>query len=156
MTRRGCDFPKCVRPHNAKGYCTGHGRQLSAGKTLSPLRKRPLGISPTNSDPNGFISWTVNKTGYLVATSRKKENGSRGKISLHRKVAESVLNRPLESWENVHHINGHKTDNRPANLEIWVVPQPQGQRVEDIVTHCEMMLRHYAPEKLAKELINAV
>lgn len=152
---RGCDFPKCVRPHNAKGYCTAHGKQLSSGRQLSPLRKRPLGITPGNSDPNGFISWTVNEAGYFVATSKKRENGTRGKISLHRRVMEAVLGRTLETWENVHHKNGMKGDNRPANLEIWVVHQPQGQRVEDIVEYCEMLLQHYAPEKLAsrKELV---
>ncbi len=39
-------------------------------------------------------------------------------IAEHRLVMESILGRPLESSEHVHHRNGNPRDNRPENLTM--------------------------------------
>lgn len=65
---------------------------------------------------------------------RKQVDGRSANVLVHRVVMAAMLGRPLKDRENVHHKNGVRHDNRPENLELWVKPQPIGQRVEDLVT----------------------
>ena len=75
--------------------------------------------------------------GYVRAKGRR--------TAAHRVVMEAILGRPLFHGESVHHRNGDRSDNRPENLELWVVSQPAGQRVADIVEHAVNVLGRYAP-----------
>lgn len=55
----------------------------------------------------------------------------------HRIVMMAMLGRPLFPGESVHHRNGQRADNRPANLELWVGPIRRGARASDLVCwHC--------------------
>lgn len=62
---------------------------------------------------------------------------------VHRVVMESAMGRPLESYENVHHLNGCRWDNSVSNLELWVTAQPSGQRPADLAAYARRLLARY-------------
>lgn len=40
MSRRGCSYDGCLRPHKGRGYCCGHLQQIRAGRALRPLKRK--------------------------------------------------------------------------------------------------------------------
>ena len=115
-----------------RAYENREGRSVNADGYVTIPRKPTLAVTP-------------NGDGY----TRVNLGPRRGRILEHRYVMEQILGRELLPGENVHHKNGHRDDNRPENLELWVTRQPKGQLVDDVVEWAVEVLGRYRPDLLA-------
>ena len=136
---RICGFEGCERKHVALGLCGVHRTQQRSGRTLTPVRAYveadldDPSTWPRFSDGNGYILLTVQKD-YVVKS-----------ILEHRHVMQQHLGRDLLDGENVHHINGVRSDNRISNLELWSTSQPPGQRAIDKLNWARELMELYGP-----------
>jgi hypothetical protein len=126
-----CIVEGCERFYYAKGMCSMHYNRLATKGDVGPpgLTQLAPGTRTRYRDP---------RSGYVYIYT---VGSGRGKLE-HRIVMAEMLGRPLHRWESVHQ-NGIRDDNRPENLELWVKPQPSGQRLDDLLA---FVREHYAEE----------
>jgi hypothetical protein len=119
-----CEVEGCERLADGDGLCRMHYERRRKGKGLGPPEpvRRPKG------------SGHVTRHGYVMITVEGRS------VLEHRHVMEQILGRPLDKHETVHHKDGQRQRNTPDNLELWVKPQPAGQRVEDLI---RFVVDHY-------------
>lgn len=130
-----CSLDGCGRPHVARSYCGPHYRRAVADGSPGDVQVKRYDKQATRRvSPEGYV---------FVKVEADHPRASKGWIREHVLVMEKTLGRHLLPGEEVHHLNGVREDNRPENLELWVVRQPKGQRPADLVEWAKEILSRY-------------
>jgi len=134
-----CSVTGCDRPHKAKGFCSAHyKRVLAHGDPLADLPIREVGgVGTIAHDGYRYVP---------VPLALRHLTKGAAWIGEHRIVMARHLGRALASDEQVHHINGDRSDNGLGNLELWSTSHPSGQRIEDLLEFCMAMLDRYGDQ----------
>lgn len=129
----GCSIKECPGGVVARGWCGKHWQRWRTHGSTDPSR-----IARVYGDTY------ITRAGYVVEyVPGHVQADEDGRTLYHRRVMSDIIGRRLESYENVHHKNGNRQDNRPNNLELWISRQPAGQRIQDLVAWAKWILETY-------------
>ena len=84
--------------------------------------------------PDHWTDRVIGRSGYVTC---KPPHPGLPRVSEHKLVMEFQLGRRLVKGESIHHKNTIRDDNRPENLELWLLSTRPGGRASDIkCPHC--------------------
>lgn len=135
--RQPCRIDGCRSMARAQLLCGKHyQRFVNHGDPLMVVHEKERAYGDTRPDANGYVQIRV--PGHPNA-------GVNGWAQEHRVVMSDHMGRPLFADETVHHRNGHTSDNRIENLELWSSRHPKGQRVQDLLVWAHEVIERYEP-----------
>lgn len=126
----------CKLPVHARAVCHRCYRKIH----YEEHERQRRGATKHDLSPIGTIK--TDKSGY-ARIKIDIGHGARDWVRHHKYVMEQKLGRKLFDYENVHHINGNKSDNSEKNLELWITKQPKGQRIEDLIEYAKWIILTY-------------
>jgi hypothetical protein len=106
---RACSVPGCAKPIDSLGYCAMHAQRVR--RYGDPNYVTPEETRRANNREAQLARFEPDQ---IKPTTYRKRNGRHE----HRVVAEEMLGRPLNPGEIVHHIDGDRHNNDPANLRV--------------------------------------
>lgn len=83
-------------------------------KTASGFASKPL----IGKQHPRWKGGQIMRMGYQAIRMTDHPDANNGYVFVHRLIAEAKIGRYLKPWENAHHINGNKLDNRPENIKV--------------------------------------
>jgi len=132
-----CKVDKCLEPVKSFKLCCKHYARFKKNGITTVEKWQQNGQTK---------AWHIDTRGYVVKYDPKNEHArGSGFVAQHREVMGIKIGRKLLKGENVHHLNGIRSDNRIENLELWAVNQPYGQRVKDLLAWADEINRIYKP-----------
>ena len=138
------------------GY-PSHGKARFCSKSCGAKSAQHNRQTPAQGKGSQHYQWKggrfLNKAGYVMVWMPDHPDlvGTKRKYVLeHRLVMEQHLGRCLAKDERVHHKDGNRQNNDLANLELWRIGHPSGQRVEEQAVSIPLgllleLLRGYCP-----------
>jgi hypothetical protein len=155
-----CEGPGCheevwstpAAPHQfCSRACTDAAQRVGRIEKVCEWCKATFSVRPSSTDTR-FCTRECYRAAAWDAAEGKTKVTQDGYVVVrvngiyrpqHRVVAEELLGRPLERHEEIHHLNGDRTDNRvrgpfkmdrngrlkSGNLDLWSTSQPAGQEI---------------------------